>query len=125
MAWSPYRLLQAIRNRHRDVGIYTSPVLLRELIGVIKRPAFSKRIETIGKTPHEIVADYIEIVDLIEPTETPRLARDPDDDHVLACALAAQAEVIVSGDRDLLDLGAFGDTRILSAVEALELLGIS
>jgi predicted nucleic acid-binding protein len=42
------------------------------------------------------------------------VCRDPDDDRVLECALAAGVEVIVSGDRDLQDLGGFRDTPIMS-----------
>jgi hypothetical protein len=45
---------------------------------------------------------------LVEPVSlSAPVSRDPDDDHVLACALDAQAQLIVSGDRDLLDLGTF------------------
>ena len=121
----PYRLLHAIRSQHRDVQIYSSPTLLEEFTDVITRPTFGKRLNLIGKTPHDLLADYIGIIELIEPAETPRLARDPDDDHVLACAMAAHADVIVSGDRDLLDLGNVGDIRILSASEALAVLGKS
>jgi predicted nucleic acid-binding protein len=39
---------------------------------------------------------------------------------VLACALAASAARIVSGDHDLLELGTFRDIRILSARMALD-----
>jgi predicted nucleic acid-binding protein len=42
------------------------------------------------------------------------VCRDPDDDHVLAAALAARAEVIVTGDADLLVLGAYQGIQILS-----------
>ena len=49
-------------------------------------------------------------------------SRDPDDDHVLACALGARAGLIVTRDRDLLDLGVFRDIRILAAREALALI---
>lgn len=38
---------------------------------------------------------------------------DPDDDAVLACALAAQSEVITSGDNHLLDLKEHQEIRIL------------
>jgi uncharacterized protein len=67
----------------------------------------------------EVLADYIEIVDLVEPTEIPQVVRDPDDDHVLACALTAKADLIVSGDKDLLDINTFQNISILTPAEAL------
>jgi predicted nucleic acid-binding protein len=47
------------------------------------------------------------------------VSRDPDDDHVLACALAAQADLIVSGDRDLLTLREYQGMPILSTAGAM------
>ena len=47
------------------------------------------------------------------------VCRDPDDDHVLACALAAQADLIVTRDLDLLDLKTFQNIHILAAADAL------
>jgi putative PIN family toxin of toxin-antitoxin system len=44
---------------------------------------------------------------------------DPDDDKFVECALVAGAEVIVSGDHHLLDLGEYEGIRILSAAEFL------
>jgi hypothetical protein len=44
---------------------------------------------------------------------------DPDDDKFIECALVAGAEVIVSGDHHLLDLGEHEGVRILSAAEFL------
>lgn len=45
---------------------------------------------------------------------------DPDDEIVLACAVDGGAELIVSGDRHLLDLGSYRDIQILSARAFLE-----
>lgn len=42
-----------------------------------------------------------------------------DDDHVLACALAAKADLIVSGDAHLLNLKTYQGVPIVSAAEAL------
>lgn len=60
------------------------------------------------------MAAYAAIVEVTAPTDVPRvIAADPDDDHVLACALAAKTSAIVSGDLHLL-----GD--ILTAAQAGE-----
>ena len=48
------------------------------------------------------------------------VCRDPDDDAVLALAIAAQADLIVSGDDDLLSLTHFEGIPILTPVQALE-----
>jgi predicted nucleic acid-binding protein len=48
------------------------------------------------------------------------VAADPDDDHVLACALAAGADLIVSGDHHLLELKLYQGIPIVNAAEALQ-----
>lgn len=115
----PYQLLQAIRRQHPRLQLYSSPVLLDELTEVISRPAFAKQLGLIGKSAHEVLADYLEVIELVEPIEVPRIVRDPDDDHVLACALTAQADLIVSGDKDLLDLHEHQGIPIITAADAL------
>jgi len=51
---------------------------------------------------------------------TAPISRDPDDDQVIATALAARAELIVCGDHDLLDLGCYQEMLIVDAVAAVE-----
>ena len=48
------------------------------------------------------------------------VSADPDDDMFLAAALAAQAPVIVSGDRDLLDVSGWRDIAVLSPRQFLD-----
>lgn len=50
-----------------------------------------------------------------------RSARDPNDDHVLGCALAACAEIIMTGDKDLLVLHPFRKIAILTPLDFLTL----
>lgn len=44
------------------------------------------------------------------------------DDHVIACAVAAKANLVVTGDRDLLVLKAYRGIRIVDPAEALRLI---
>ena len=48
--------------------------------------------------------------------------RDPADDAVLACALAAQVDLMVSGDHDLLSLEEYEGIRIVNPATAITLI---
>jgi putative PIN family toxin of toxin-antitoxin system len=52
----------------------------------------------------------------------PRLTRDPGDDYLLAHAILHDIAYLVSGDRDLLELGAFEGVRIVSPAAFAALL---
>ena len=54
--------------------------------------------------------------------EVSGVSPDPDDDKFLACALEAQADCIVTGDPDLLDLGCYQGIDILRPREFWERL---
>jgi hypothetical protein len=57
------------------------------------------------------------VAEVIEPPPLPQpVCRDPDDDQVLALAIAAKVELIVSGDNDLLSLGSFEGINIARGV---------
>lgn len=106
--------------RERTLTLCTSFVLLAELAEVMGRPKFTTRIQAAGLSAASLVQDYARLAELVKPHPLfDTVSRDPDDDAVLATALAAEAHFVVSGDRDLLDLGAFRGIQILSAARAL------
>ena len=114
----PRRLLDLARQR--TVTLCTSPTLLAELAEVIGRDKFVKRVHAATLSAAELVQDYERLAEVVEPQPLPApTSRDPDDDHVLACARAGKADLIVSGDRDLLILHAYQDIPILSTTDAL------
>jgi uncharacterized protein len=101
---TPYRLLEEIRQR-AGVQLFSSTPLLEELADVLGRPTAARRLAAAGRSALDVLTDYTETVDLVSPvTIDPVIIGDPDDDVVLATAIAAQAHFIVSGDRDLLSL---------------------
>ncbi len=120
---NPYQLLQAIRQRS-NLQIYSSVTLLEELADVLTRPSATKRLGVIDQHAGTVLLDYAAVVQVIEPAPLAQpVCRDPDDDEVLALAVAAQADLIVSGDRDLLVLGQFEGIAIVTARDALGRLG--
>lgn len=117
----PRQLLQAAREGKLE--LFTSAVLLAELEDVLQREKFAGQLARAGIDAHELVLGYAALARVVVPAElAPIIESDPDDDAVLACADAASAELIVSGDRHLLKLKTFRGIRIVSATEALSLL---
>jgi putative PIN family toxin of toxin-antitoxin system len=106
------------------IRLYSSQVLLDELAQTLRHPKFAKRIEQARTAHHALAIHFGALVTIVSPLQTPRVvANDADDDHVLACALAAQADLIVSGDRHLHGLGgAYQGIRIVTPDEAMQLL---
>jgi len=81
------------------------------------------RRHKIGPATKAALAAYADLCEFVEPLPLPaRVCRDKDDDIVLATAVAGKANVIVTGDDDLLALKKFRDIRILSPRQFLEFL---
>ena len=57
----------------------------------------------------------------VTPSQEVRASRDPDDDHILACALESQSAFVITGDQDLLALHPFQGMSIVTPVVFLRL----
>lgn len=113
----PAEILGAARERR--ITLHTSPALIAELEDVLTREKFVSRIGQVGSSVAQMMTGYRALATAARPAIIEATARDPDDDHVLACAIGAGAALIVTRDRDLLELGLFRGVRILAAREAL------
>ncbi len=101
-----------------EVELFTSKTLLAELARILARKKFARAVATSTLSIDELVLGYAELTTIVTPAEISPTSPDPDDDHVLACALAASADFIVSGDPDLLNLKQFLKTQIVTPREA-------
>lgn len=111
---NPRRVLDAAREER--INLYTSAALLAELGDVLGRERLAKRLKAASVGVSDLVFGYAALASVIEPVEIePVVIVDPDDDAVIACAVAVGCEVIVSGDSDLLDLKQYKGIRIVTA----------
>ena len=116
---TPGRLIEAAEDGR--VELASSAPLLAELQGVLSRAKFARQLAARGLTVGDVFDGYAALVLVVTPaTIAPTVARDPADDQVIAAAVAARADLIVSGDAHLLDLKKFGDIEIINAAAALE-----
>ena len=120
----PSSLLTRATER-QDLVLVTSPTLLAELADILALPKFRNRLADAETSVEELVVAYRDATVLVSPHEVPRVvADDVDDDHVIAAAVAARAQWIVTGDRThLLPLGTHGGIAIISPRQCLDLLG--
>lgn len=115
---NPRRVLDAARDG--IIELYTTATLLKELEDVLKREKFEKRLSAATVTIRELVDGYASLTTVVDVLSVPTVVlRDPDDDEVIACAVAAECELIVSGDDDLLSLKQHKEIRILTSAELL------
>ena len=85
---------------------------LRELIAKLHSPKFDGYVRRERRDALlERVASLVEIIDVLQPI---RASRDPKDDKFLEAAVNGRADVIVTGDKDLLDLNPFRRIAILT-----------
>ena len=105
-------LLRIVEERDQ---LLVSRALLTELLDVLARK-FARDTEELAR-----VAVFIDSVSLtVKPRRRIRVLRDEPDNRVLECAVAGKADVIVTGDKALLDLREHSSVRILSLRDYLE-----
>ncbi|OWQ87481.1 putative toxin-antitoxin system toxin component, PIN family [Roseateles aquatilis] len=115
---TPSRVIEAVSER--EVQLFTSRILIDELAATLSKKKLAKYVLATGLSAEEIVGHYRRIATMITARRLAHSAcRDVDDDDVLACALAAHAELIVSGDDDLLSMKSFNDIPIVTVAQAL------
>ncbi len=115
--------VKTIRAERRKALCYTSDALTLELARVLQYSRLARRIAQLGFSKEALAERYAQLVEIVPaPSIVGAVPTDPDDDAVIACAVAAKATHIVSGDKDLLILGSFRDINILSPADAMQVI---
>lgn len=114
---APSRLLVA--QQQGTLELFTSEALVEELRDVLLRAKCAKRLLEGNSSAYQLLSLYVAAASLVHPVSVPRTAPDPDDDVVIGTALAARANLIVTGDKALLSVGVYEGGRIVTVSEAL------
>ena len=100
---------------------YLSPMLRCELAEVLGRKKFGLTSSQVVSIMQLVSETFLEVF----PSKVPDVvAEDPDDNHVIACAFAANANRIVTGDTHLLDLAEYQGIVIQSPEVFLQSMGL-
>ena len=103
--------------------LFVTQALLDEFADVISRDKFAALLARTTRTSQMLLLKLRESAELVASVPLPApVSRDPDDDSVIAAAVAAQAAWIVTGDRDLLVLGSYEGIAIITPAQALQAL---
>jgi putative PIN family toxin of toxin-antitoxin system len=93
-----------------------SKPIIDEVLNVLKRK-FEHESEDVARTAVLLA----EMGEMLATKQRLRLLRDDPDNRILECAVAGHADLIVTGDRELLDLKQFEGIRIVSLRSYLDM----
>jgi putative PIN family toxin of toxin-antitoxin system len=118
----PYALIE--QGRAGSITIVSSTTILNELSVVVRRRKFRTILTRSRTDPEQMMRALRRLVEIVDPPPLAAPAsRDPDDDAVLALAVATRADLIVSGDADLLTLRSHDGIPIVDPAAALARIG--
>ncbi len=109
---------RAVRKAIDSGQLLVSDATLTELATVLARPKFDPYV-TIGDR-QEFIRLLGRVAERIPITYTIHACRDPKDNMILELAVNGQADLIVTGDQDLLALNAVREIPIITPVIYLE-----
>ena len=119
----PHQVVLALADD--KYAAYTSYSMVSELTRKLLGSKLGRELIKRDISAQQLVMSYTALCEVVSPALLNQpICRDPDDDAVLACAKAANADLIVSGDQDLLVLEAFEGIQIVTAAQALERLRV-
>lgn len=95
-----------------------SRAIADEYAGVLARPKFNFPPDVI----HGLLSLFTSTGQLVVPRRKKRLSPDPKDDDFIACAITANADFLVTGNKRHFPAGSYGSTRVVSARELMEFL---
>lgn len=115
----PARIVVHERQRYQLIA---SKAIVEEVRDVLYRPKLRAKFPHLTDEITESLLKILSDAEFAEPNEVAAISRDAKDDIFIACAIAAQADYIVSEDNDLLILNPHQGIKIINALDFLNVL---
>ncbi len=113
----PEDLVRLCYGRNKQIELYCSALILKETADVLASEKFSWTESQIAKAIRYIAR----ISEIVEPKSKLSILSDEADNRILECAIASNADFVVSGDKHLLNLRSYENIKILKPAKMLEL----
>ena len=111
----PSRVLAAWRDGKYELVV--SPEILEEY----RRVGEHLEAQFAGVSLAPFLALLVMRAEIVEAPDLPQqVSRDQDDDKFIACAIAAECDYVVSGDKDLLEVSGYRGVDIVTPREFLD-----
>ena len=104
--------------KNGEITLCLSAAIVDEYVAVLGRLGLEGEDE-LGELL-DLFARGVHILFAAHPPELRVVYADPDDDKFIACAVALKADIIITGDRALRDIGNYMGIRILGPREFLK-----
>lgn len=89
--------------------LFSSEAILLELQEKLEENKFGYSREQVVN----LISDIRSVIKIVHPRKKVTVVRDPDDNKIIECALEARAEIVLSFDKDLLDLKEYLGIKII------------
>lgn len=111
---NPHGLSAWVLHQMELLEVIVSKEIVDEIVDVFSRPELRRKYPDLAELDIERALTIVSKAEVVLPTHRVNVCRDPNDDKFLECALEGKAEYLVTEDKDLLSLKAFGITRIVN-----------
>jgi len=110
---SPPGRILALLFKGRFTSVTSAP-LMTEVSRVLDYPKIRNKYHVSPQVSENILVSLALLSEIVPTPTVPRMSRDPEDDHLLACAAHGRANFIVTGDEDLLVLREFQGISVVA-----------
>lgn len=108
-----------------NFSMLLSDELESEMLDVFGRPFLREKLGIHYEIRMSAAAAVLDLAERVQLVDIPAVSRDPNDDKILATAVAGAADFIATEDKDLLDIGEYEGIRIVTGFELLSILRVS